>query len=213
MKTALMPFAIDGVYHFAKRTFDVSISLVVIIVGAIFGLILAAAIAADTKGCPIYSQVRVGYQGKPFRLYKFRSMVVDSDDVEKHLSPKQLEEWTRERKVENDPRITRVGSFLRKTSLDELPQFLNVLRGDMSLVGPRPVVEGEIEEYGSDADMLLSVRPGITGLWQVRARNEATYENGMRQNLELSYVRNASFALDARIFFETFGAIARKTGK
>ena len=139
-------------------------------------------------------------------------MVVDSDDVEKHLSPEQLEQWIRERKVERDPRITRVGALLRKTSLDELPQFLNVFIGQMSVVGPRPVVVDELAAYGADEGAFLSMKPGITGWWQVQARNDATYEDGSRQELELYYVRNASLGLDARVFFETFKAMFGRTG-
>ena len=137
-------------------------------------------------------------------------MVADSDDVEKHLDPKQLERWRRERKVDDDPRVTKVGRFLRRTSLDELPQFLNVLAGQMSVVGPRPIVEEELAAYGDAAGELLSVKPGITGWWQVQARNDATYGDGSRQELELYYVRNASLAIDAKVFLRTFSIMFGK---
>ena len=197
-------------YRFVKRAFDIAFSLCATIAGLIPVALLCLAVRLESPGSPIYLQERVGYRGKPLRILKLRTMVADSDDVEKHLSPEQLDQWRRERKVDDDPRVTKVGHFLRKTSLDELPQFLNVLAGQMSVVGPRPVVEDELAAYGDDAAELLSVKPGITGWWQVRARNDATYEDGNRQELELFYVRNASLAMDARVFSRTFGIMFGK---
>ena len=197
-------------YRFVKRAFDIVFSACATIVGLIPVALLCLVIRLESPGSPIYLQERVGYRGKPLRILKLRTMVADSDDVEKHLSPEQLDQWRRERKVDDDPRVTKVGHFLRKTSLDELPQFLNVLAGQMSVVGPRPVVEDELAAYGDDAAELLSVKPGITGWWQVRARNDATYEDGNRQELELFYVRNASLAMDARVFSRTFGIMFGK---
>lgn len=206
------PLAVEGRlgYHFVKRAFDIVFSACATIVGLIPVALLCLVIRLESPGSPIYLQERVGYRGKPLRILKLRTMVADSDDVEKHLSPEQLTQWERERKVDDDPRVTKVGHFLRKTSLDELPQFLNVLAGQMSVVGPRPVVEDELAAYGDDAAELLSVKPGITGWWQVRARNDATYEDGNRQELELFYVRNASLAMDARVFSRTFGIMFGK---
>ena len=202
-------------YRFVKRTFDIAISGVAIVVGLIPGVILSAAIAADTKGLPIYSQIRVGKDGRPFRLYKFRSMVADADNVEKYLTPEQLEIWKRERKVDDDPRITRLGAIIRKTSLDELPQFFNVLFGQISVIGPRAITYDELGEFGNEAPLLLSVDPGITGAWQCGPRNQATFENGLRQKVELEYARDASLAKDISIFFQTFGVMFGKnrTGK
>lgn len=196
-----------------KRIIDVVVSLGVVVVSFIPGLILAAVIAIQSKGSPFYSQMRLGKDGRHFKLWKFRSMVIDANDVEKYFTPEQLKEWQTERKVENDPRVTGIGHFLRKTSLDEFPQFLNVLKGDMSIVGPRPIVDEEIDNYGSDAQEFLSCRPGLTGWWQVEARNEADYASGRRQALELYYVRHASFDLDWKIFTRTFGAVFHGTGK
>lgn len=202
-------------YRFVKRLFDVAFSVVVITVGIVPCTALAAAIAVDTKGSPIYSQERVGRLGKPFRIYKFRSMVADADDVEKYLSAEQLEEWNRERKVTDDPRITRLGRLIRKTSLDELPQFLNVFVGQMSLIGPRAITFDELGNYGEkDAALLLSVPQGITGAWQAGPRNEASFENGERQRIELEYARNASVREDLRVFLATFGAMfGRRSGR
>lgn len=152
--------------------------------------------------------------GKEIRIFKLRSMYADAHEhPEKYLNDDQLAQWHREQKVDDDPRITTIGRFIRKTSIDELPQFLNVLMGDMSVVGPRPVTEDETYEFGGDRGLVLSVRPGITGLWQVTARNSATWESGERQRLELEYVRNRSVGMDLRVLFGTFGAVLRKTGK
>ena len=137
-------------------------------------------------------------------------MVPDAhSNPERYMTPGQLETWRREQKLDDDPRITRVGRFLRRTSLDELPQFINVLTGDLSVIGPRPVTLEETYEFGDGRDEFLSCKPGITGWWQVTERNEATWENGDRQMLELFYVRHASMALDLRIFVKTFRAMRR----
>ena len=202
-------------YRLIKRSFDVLFSALVLTVGLIPGGILAAAIAVDTKGSPIYSQERVGRYGKPFRIYKFRSMVADADNVEQYFTPEQLEVWKRERKVSGDPRITKLGAFLRKTSLDELPQFLNVLVGNISVVGPRSITFDELENFGADAALLCSVPGGITGLWQTSRRNEATFASGERQRIELGYVRNCGVAMDVRCFFKTFAIMfgKKKTGR
>lgn len=197
-------------YRVIKRLFDIAFSACVVIVGFIPSVILSIAVAAETKGSPIYSQMRVGKHGKPFRIYKFRSMVADADDVDKYFTPEQLVVWRRERKVDNDPRITKLGRIIRETSIDELPQFLNVLAGQISIIGPRPITYDELREFGDDAALLCSLLGGITGLWQVSKRNDATFESGERQRIELEYVRKAGFAMDMKCFFGTFGAIFGK---
>lgn len=203
-------------YRVVKRAFDLVMSLVVLVAAVLLlpvTLILLVAVAVQTGGSPIYTQERVGRDGRPLRIYKLRTMVADSDDVEKHLNAEQLEQWQRERKVDDDPRIVPLGRVLRKTSLDELPQFLNVLLGQMSVIGPRPITTDELAWFGEDAALMLSVPPGITGWWQVSSRNNATFESGVRQELELTYVANASISFDARIFLMTFASMAKKTGR
>ncbi len=202
-------------YRICKRIFDIAFSVCVIIVGLGPGLILSAFIARDTGGSPIYTQERVGMGGRTFHIYKFRTMVADSDDVEKYLNEDQLAQWRLERKVDDDPRITPLGRKLRSTSVDEIPNFINVLKGDMSVIGPRAVSREEVEWFGDDAETVLSVPAGITGLWQAGARNGATFESGERQKIELEYARNAGFAMDARCFFGTFGAMfgKRRSGR
>ena len=202
-------------YRIAKRAFDIAFSTVIIAVGLVPCALLSVAIAFDTMGSPIYTQERVGRLGRPFRIFKFRSMVADADDVEKYLTSAQLAQWERERKVDDDPRVTRLGRVLRRTSLDELPQFLNVLAGQLSVIGPRAITYDELREYGSDAPLLLSVPQGITGVWQAGPRNEATFENGERQEIELGYACHANLYEDARVFGATFGAMfgKRRSGR
>lgn len=202
-------------YRVAKRAFDIAFSAVIIAVGFIPCALLSVAIAADTKGSPIYTQERVGRLGRSFRIFKFRSMVADADDVWRYLTPDQLAQWERERKVDDDPRITRLGRVLRRTSLDELPQFLNVLAGQLSVIGPRAITMAELEHYGENAPSLLSVPQGITGAWQAGPRNEATFENGERQEIELGYARHARLREDIRVFGATFGAMfgKRRSGR
>lgn len=198
------------VYRVVKRTFDVVFSAGVTVVLAIPVAIVCVAILIESPGAPMYSQERIGKGGKTIRVLKLRSMVADADNVERHLDPDQLKQWEMERKVDGDPRVTRVGKFIRKTSLDELPQFLNVLKGDMSVIGPRPITQDELEWFGENATEYLSVPMGITGLWQATSRNGASFESGERQRIELEYVRNAGFRMDARCFFGTFGAMFGK---
>lgn len=165
-------------------------------------------------GAPIFfAHYRVGRDGMLFRCLKFRTMLRDSDAVLQELlrtDPAAREEWARDQKLVNDPRITPVGRFLRNSSLDELPQLLNVLRGDMNLVGPRPITVGELRRYGHVRWEYLSVRPGITGLWQVSGRNLTTYEE--RVELDERYVRQRSFMLDMKILFRTVWVVVTKHG-
>lgn len=206
-------------YRAAKRAFDVAFSLVVLAACVALwplALLVLAVIAVQSRAFPLYAQRRVGRHGRHFGLIKLRSMVGDADDVGKYLSSEQLAQWERERKVDDDPRVTPIGRLIRKTSVDEIPQFLNVLAGQMSVVGPRPVVDEEIESFApAEREEVLSVRPGVTGWWQVTDRNDATWENGRRQALELFYVRNAGFGIDAEVFLRTFGVMfgKRKTGR
>jgi len=166
----------------------------------------------DDGGKVFYVHNRVGTNGKKVGIFKYRSMMENADKIENILSPEQLEEYFREYKIDNDPRITRVGNFLRKSSLDELPQLVNILLGQLSIVGPRPVMKDELVHYGDDVDKLLSVKPGLTGYWQAYARNNVTYESGERQRMELYYVDNQSLWFDIKIFFKTFVSVIKRDG-
>jgi exopolysaccharide biosynthesis polyprenyl glycosylphosphotransferase len=170
---------------------------------------IAAWITLDSRGPVLFRQTRAGIGGRPFTVYKFRTMVVDAEARLDALR-EQNESDGLLFKMRNDPRITRSGRFLRKYSLDELPQLFNVLRGDMALVGPRPPLMSEVEAYGDDVRRRLLVRPGITGLWQVSGRSDLSWEESVR--LDLYYVENWSPALDASILWKTFFAVVRGGG-
>lgn len=199
-------------YEAVKRLFDFLLALVGTIVLSPVLLIIAIAIVAEDKGPVFYKATRVGRYGKSIKVYKFRSMKTGADRLEDMLTPEELEEYKKNFKLARDPRITKVGAFLRKTSLDELPQLLNIIGGSLSLVGPRPVLQEETELYGEDRDLLLSVKPGLTGLWQASGRSNITYEDGARQAMELRYVRERGFLLDIKIMFWTVGAVLRMDG-
>ncbi len=199
-------------YMLAKRTFDICGSLCGIVVLAIPMLIVALLVFLQDGHSPIYKHTRLGKDGKKFGLIKFRSMMADPPALEDILTPEQLEQYKKEFKIDNDPRITKIGDFIRKTSIDELPQMLNILKGDMSVIGPRPIVEDEVEWYGNKKDEFLSVRPGLTGYWQAYARNKAGYEDGERQRMELYYIDNQSLWLDVKIFFKTIVSVLKKDG-
>lgn len=200
-------------YRVVKRAFNIVFSLCVIAILLVPSALLCLAIALDTKGSPIYVHERVGYRGRRIGVLKFRSMVADADDLEKYLTPEQIREFGREHKLDDDPRVTRLGHFLRKSSVDEFPQFVNVLLGQMNVVGPRPVTAEELSWFGDDVDELLSCHPGITGLWQTLERNDATYQTGVRQEMELTYVRKRCLKMDFDILARTLGVMVRKTGK
>lgn len=201
-------------YRFVKRAFDIAFSALVIAVLVTPVAILCLVIVLDSPGAPFFRQERIGKGGRPIHIWKLRTMVADAhENPGRYMTGEQLETWMREQKLDDDPRVTRVGRLLRRTSLDELPQFVNVLVGDLSVIGPRPVTLEETYEFGDERGELLSVRPGITGWWQATERNAATWANGRRQELELYYVRHASLALDARVFALTLRAMfVERTG-
>ena len=199
-------------YDFFKRLFDLIVALVAVVVLCLVLLGIAIAIVLEDRGPVLYKAGRVGLHGRQIVVYKFRSMRRNADRLEDMLTPEELEEYRRHFKLQHDPRITKVGAFLRKTSLDELPQLFNIIGGSLSLVGPRPVLQEETELYGEDRDLLLSVKPGLTGLWQSRGRSNVTYEDGARQALELQYVRERGLLLDIKILFWTVGAVLRMDG-
>ena len=173
--------------------------------------IIAILIKAEDGGSVVHHRMAVCKNGT-YDMLKFRTMVPDANDIEKYLSSNQIAEYHRNIKLDNDPRVTRIGRLLRKTSLDELMQLVSVFKGDMSLVGPRPMVAEECKNYGDKLDMILSVKPGLTGYWQVNGRSNSTYENGERQRLELYYAENRSIWLDICIFFKTFLVVIRGEG-
>lgn len=203
----------SDIYKFVKRAFDFIVALVAIVAISPLLLIISAIVYLGEPGSVIYGQLRVGKNGKAFKMWKFRSMYKNADKMIDQLTDEQRQQYITEFKIDNDPRITPVGNFLRKTSLDELPQLINVLCNDMSFVGPRPLIESEIQMYYADMfDTLLSVKPGVTGYWQAYARNNATYQSAQRQQMEMYYVNHASIMLDMKILFRTVVSVLRRDG-
>ncbi len=197
-------------YMFVKNLYDLFLPLVLVLVFLPVYIILAIAVKVDSPGPVFYCHKRLGKNGVPFKLLKFRTMVVDAEERMAQFTPEQKAEFQQNYKLEHDPRITRLGRFLRESSLDELPQFFNVIWGDMSLIGPRPVVEAELEKYGEHKDKFLSVLPGVSGFWQVNGRSDTTYEQ--RIEMELYYIDNATTWMDFHLMFGTIGAVVRKKG-
>lgn len=197
-------------YRGIKRIMNFLCSFVCIIILSPFFLIISIFIKITSKGPVFFIHERVGFNGKKFKLIKFRTMVNNAEEMIASFSPEQKKEWEENYKLKDDPRITKIGKFLRRTSLDELPQLFNILKGDMSIVGPRPVVDEELNWYGDKKDKLLSVKPGLTGWWAVNGRSNVPYPE--RCDLELYYVDHISFALDAIIILKTLGAIIKKDG-
>lgn len=195
-----------------KRFFDLCVTSLICLIFSPILLFLTAWVMRD-GGKPFYGHTRIGRNGKAFTCWKFRSMGLDSKEVLEHLlatDPQAKAEWEQDFKLRNDPRVTRVGRFLRKTSLDELPQLWNVLRGDMSLVGPRPIIEEELERYGTSKDYYLMAKPGMTGLWQVSGRNDVDYDT--RVYLDAWYVKNWSLWNDIVIMFKTIEIVLKRDG-
>ncbi|HBM2917652.1 TPA: undecaprenyl-phosphate galactose phosphotransferase WbaP [Klebsiella michiganensis] len=195
-----------------KRLFDIVGSLSIIAISSPLLVYIALKVKQD-NGPAIYGHERIGKGGKSFKCLKFRSMVVNSKEVLDHLlnsDPNARAEWDATFKLKDDPRITNIGKFLRKTSLDELPQLFNVLKGEMSLVGPRPIITAELERYSDEVDYYLLSKPGMTGLWQVSGRSDVDYET--RVYLDAWYVKNWSMWNDIAILFKTIGVVLRKDG-
>lgn len=200
------------VYHFIKRLTDILISLLALVVLSPLILVLSIIIFIQDRHNPFYKQTRVGQFGKSFEMYKFRSMIYNADKV-LEADPKLYQKYiTNGYKLPEgeDPRITKIGAFIRKTSLDEIPQFVNVLVGDMSLVGPRPIVKKELHEYGNKLSEFLSAKPGALGLWQASGRSNIGYPE--RCDIELEYIGNASYWYDVKVFFACCISILKKDG-
>lgn len=198
------------VYDFVKRFADIICSAIAIILLSPFFIIISIAIKATSKGPVIFVHNRVGKNGKKIGIYKFRSMVMNAEELIEKFTPEQKEEFKKNFKLENDPRITKIGKFLRKTSLDELPQLFNILKGDLSIVGPRPIIEVETKIYGKYKDMLLSVKPGLTGFWAANGRSDTSYKR--RRAMEIYYVKKRSLLFDIKIIFKTVISVFKGDG-
>lgn len=197
-------------YDFVKRLFDLILSLIFLILSSPFFLIISIAIKLTSEGPVFFVHKRVGLNGKTLGIYKFRSMVTNAEELIKEFTPEQKKEYEKNYKLENDPRITKVGKILRKTSLDELPQLLNILKGELSFVGPRPIMEEETKIFGNYRSMLLSVKPGLTGYWAANGRSNVTYKR--RRAMEIYYIKNRSIVMDIKILIKTFISVFKHEG-
>jgi len=196
-----------------KRFFDILGSLLGMLVLAVVAIVIKICyMIIGDKGSIFYKQKRIGRNGKKIYIYKFRSMVCNADEVLEEIlkNPEYKKEWDLNQKLENDPRITEIGNILRKTSLDELPQFINVIKGDMSIIGPRPLVEGELDAHNGNHELYESIRPGISGWWAANGRSQTTYER--RLELEYYYCENCNLILDIKCIFLTIKAVFYKKG-
>jgi len=198
------------IYNTVKRTLDIILSLIGLILLSPVFLIIAAVIRLDSKGKVIFGHERIGQNMKKIKIYKFRTMYENAEEIFENFTEEQKQEYYINFKLDNDPRITKVGDFLRKTSLDELPQLINILKGDMSIVGPRPIVEKEIEKYNGYASQVFSVLPGLTGYWQAHGRSDTTYDE--RVQMDMYYLRNRSLVLDFKIILKTVVSVIKKEG-
>ena len=202
-------------YRLIKRIVDIIGGLVGIIflIPITMVLYIVNLFSKENKGPLFFEQLRIGKNGKEFRFYKYRSMVMHADEkLWKYLNsnPEAKEEYKKYKKLKNDPRITKIGKFLRKTSLDEFPQFINVLKGDISLVGPRPYLYREKEDMGKNFDTIITVKPGLTGYWQVNGRNDVDFEERTRMDVE--YIKDRSLWLDFKILLKTVLKVFTKKG-
>ena len=198
------------IYRFLKRFLDVVLSIIGLVILSPVLLIVSILIKLESKGAVFYAHKRLGKNREYINLYKFRSMHENSRDIFERFTEEQKKEYYKNFKLENDPRVTKIGDFIRKTSIDELPQLVNVIKGDMSLVGPRPIVEEEVMKYGEYADKFFSVIPGITGYWQANGRSDTTYEE--RVQMDMYYIDNRSLVMDFKIVLDTVISVIRKEG-
>ena len=202
-------------YKVVKRLIDILGGLVgcVLLVPITVVVYIARKVLKENDGPMFYEQLRVGKNGKEFRFYKFRSMVVNADEkLEEYLEQNEeaREEYKKYKKLKHDPRITKIGEFLRKTSIDEFPQFINALKGDMSLVGPRPYLHREIQDMGDSYETVISVKPGLTGYWQVNGRSDKDFKE--RTEMDVAYVHDRTLWLDIKLLMKTVLKIFKKEG-
>lgn len=199
------------IYRIVKRCFDVVVSALMLVLLSPVFLMVALLIHHEDHGPALYRHRRIGKGGQPFDCLKFRSMRIDSAEMMIRFTPEQRAEFAKYHKLKDDPRITRIGNFLRNSSLDELPQLWNILIGQMSFVGPRPITEVELEQYGSkQREKYESVLPGLTGMWQASGRNNLTFKQ--RMYYDAYYVDHQSIWLDIKILFKTFSAVLNGEG-
>ncbi|WP_367114783.1 sugar transferase [Clostridium sp.] len=197
-------------YGILKRCFDVIASIIAVIVISPLYLVIAVLVKLDSPGSIFFKHERLGRDGKIIKVYKFRTMVVNAQQILNNMPEEKKMEFEENFKFEDDPRITKVGKFLRQSSLDELPQLINIIKGEMSVVGPRPIVVKELEKYGVYGDKLLTIKPGLTGNWQVNGRSNTTYEE--RVKFDMDYIDTRNFLGDMVIIAKTVWVVYKKVG-
>ncbi len=213
--TSLLAYTVPGsldrltTFDVVKRAIDVNLSILMIVVGMPVILIVALAIKITSRGPVLYRHRRLGRGGRQFDCWKFRTMVTDADEILRNDEALR-EEFEARFKIENDPRLTPIGGFLRRTSLDEIPQLMQVLQGQMTLIGPRPIVPHELEKYSIYGPKLLTVKPGLSGMWQTSGRSDTTYAE--RIHLDMRYIDNRSVKLDAKLLAKTVVTVLKRTG-
>ncbi len=216
-KSVILDTPVEGrkkkyLYLFVKRVFDLACSLIALIILSPVFLVVAILIKREDGGPVLHRRICVGKNDKTYIMYKFRTMMLDADDRLDMFTPQQREDYLHGVKIKDDPRITKIGKLLRSTSIDELPQLISILKSDMSLIGPRPVIEREAAEYGELREHLLSCKPGITGYWQVMGRGTVPFLSEEGKQLQLYYVDHQSFWLDIKILFKTVAVVISKVG-
>ena len=197
-------------YIVLKNIVDKIIAIILITISIPLMIIIAILIKLDSKGKTIFKHKRLGKNGKIIYVYKFRTMKKDAEKMIKNFTPEQRKEFNENFKLKNDPRITKIGKKLRRLSLDEIPQLINVLKGDLALVGPRPIIEEEIKKYGKDKEKFLSIKPGVVGEWTANGRSNIDYET--RKKLELKYIDNVNLKNDVKIIYKTIVAVIKREG-
>jgi len=198
------------IYRSIKRCFDViSASIAIVLLSPLF-IVIAVLVKLDSDGNIFFAHERLGENGKKIKVYKFRTMLTNAQQILNDMPVEMKREFEENFKFENDPRVTKLGKFLRESSLDELPQLINIIKGEMSVVGPRPIVAREIIKYGRYMDKLLTIKPGLTGNWQVSGRSDTTYEE--RVKFDMDYIDTRSFLRDIVIILKTVGVVIKKVG-
>ena len=197
-------------YIVLKNIVDKIIAIILITISIPLMIIIVILIKLDSKGKIIFKHKRLGKNGKIIYVYKFRTMKKDAEKMIKNFTLEQRKEFNENFKLKNDPRITKIGKKLRRLSLDEIPQLINVLKGDLALVGPRPIIEEEIKKYGKDKEKFLSIKPGVVGEWTANGRSNIDYET--RKKLELNYIDNVNLKNDVKIIYKTIVAVIKREG-
>lgn len=201
-------------YYFFKRLFAIVVSFLAIIILSPLMIIVALLVKITSKGPVFFKDVRIGKNGKHIKILKFRSMYFDAEkNIKNYVDENQYHEWKKERKIKDDPRVTKFGRFIRKTAIDEIPQLFNILKGDIAFVGPRPITTSEYNNYSkNEIQLITSTRPGLTGYWQVYNQRKSTFNNGTRQKMDIDYFERRSLWFDFKLIILTIPSLIKRGG-